>query len=114
MALCAVPRGEAEPAPIAAPVLEAGSHDGPLPFLGSGGVVVQVPATQPASALPLLRSGGSGQLPPAAASAARRARAGAALPFRDRIASIKACRLGTPPPQPRSGRAERQADPEEA
>lgn len=91
-------------------VVQSG-HEEPLPFLGSGGVVVQVPATQPT---PPLRAATTARLPSLACPKQWRGRRAGALPVRDLAASIRACRLGTPPPFPRSGRAEGPVHPVQA
>jgi len=71
----------------------------------SGGVVVQVPVTQPVTVSPLLRIDGCGRLPAINVAAGRPGQRGAALPQSGRGASIRACHLGTPPPHSLSSRA---------
>jgi hypothetical protein len=90
--------------PRAAQVIH-GPHQQPLPFLASGGVLVQVPITQPSPGLLPLRPAGtsvSGTRPALKVVATRQT----PNPLRhDGGAWVRACLLGTPPPAPRSQRA---------
>ncbi|NJD11272.1 MAG: hypothetical protein FIB01_12840 [Gemmatimonadetes bacterium] len=112
LALLVAPRGQAAdmPAPARGPDLLQGCHQAPLPFLGSGGVAVQVPATEPLPPLPLLRACGCGRMP-ALPTQVGRGRRAAALPLGELATRVRACRTGTPPPAPRSGWAAGPAEP---
>ena len=107
LAAAVAPRDAALRAPPAprGPDLLTDCEQQPWPFLGSGGVVVQVPVTQPVTVSPLLRIDGCGRLPAINVAAGRPGQRGAALPQSGRGASIRACHLGTPPPHSLSSRA---------
>jgi len=90
--------------PRAAQVLR-GSHQQPLPFLASGGALVQAPITQPSPGLLPIHPGSTsirGARPALKVVANRQT---PNLLRHDRGAWVRACLLGTPPPAPRSQRA---------